>query len=339
MRSSLEWWRRAGGRLRQGRSNTLFAASVIGAALIWSTSYTATKVALAELPPMTIGALRFAVAAMVLGLVVALQGKLARPGVADAGRFALGGILGTTIYFSMENIGVDLATASDAALLVAAYPAITMVLEIVVYRARASWMRFLGVGLAMVGVYLIVSRSPPGEGEHRLLGDLLLTVSGIVWALYNFATRKIGRSFPMLTVVFYQTVAGALAFVPLAFLERGEWRLPSGGTSLIVLYLAVFCSVAAFLLYAYGLKELDSGSAVNLLNLVPVFGVAFAVLVLRESVSVVQLFGGLIVVCGVVMGLRTGQEEDPVADKTAEKIPRSRVRDEREEGELLHGER
>lgn len=143
----------------------------------------------------------------------------------------------------------------------------------------------------------------------------------------------------MLTVVFYQTVAGALAFVPLALVEREQWRMPSADTSMIVLYLAVFCSVAAFLLYAYGLKQLDSGSAVSLLNLVPVFGVGFAVLVLREPVSVVQLFGGSIVVCGVVMGLRTSQEE-PVVEKTAEKmIPKLGVGHDREEGELLHGER
>ncbi len=309
----------------------------MAAALIWSTSYTVTKVALVELPPLTIGALRFAIAAMVLGIIVKLQGKLVRPGFTDAGRFAIGGILGTTIYFSMENVGVDLATASDAALLVAAYPAITMVLEILIFRTRASRVRFLGVGLAIVGVYLIVGQSPPGSGDNRLLGDLILIASGVIWAFYNFATRKIGQSFPMLTVVFYQTVAGAIAFVPVALIEREQWQLPSAGTSLIVLYLAVFCSVAAFLLYAYGLKELDAGSAVNLLNLVPVFGVAFALLVLQEPVSMAQLFGGLIVVCGVVLGLRAAPQES-VAAETLEP-PEAEVSDVRKGKEMLYGER
>lgn len=327
------------------RPRTLFVVSVVGAAIIWSTSYTVTKVALAELPPLTIGALRFVIAAIVLGIIVKLQGKLMRPGFADGVRFAVGGILGTTIYFSMENIGVDLATASDAALLVAAYPAITMVLEILIFRTRASWVRFFGVGLAIVGVYLIVGQSPTSAGGNRLLGDLILIASGVVWAFYNFATRKIGQSFPMLTVVFYQTVAGALAFVPVALVEREQWQIPSVGTSLIVLYLAVFCSVAAFLLYAYGLKELDSGSAVNLLNLVPVFGVVFAIIVLREPVGIVQLFGGLIVLCGVVLGLRATPQAR-VADKTLEP-PVAEVSDEVDDGvssarkgeEILYGER
>jgi drug/metabolite transporter (DMT)-like permease len=289
-----------------GRPRAAFGASVVAAALIWSTSYTATKIALVEVPPLTIGALRFLLAAMVLGVVVWLCGKLEKPGIADLGRLALGGVLGTTIYFSMENIGVDLATASDAALLVAAYPAITMGLEILIYRTSASWVRFAGVGLAMFGVYLIVGQSQQVGGEERLLGNIILVASGVIWAFYNFFTLRVGQSYPMLTVVFYQTVAGALAFVPVALIERQQWQIPSTGSSLMVAYLAVFCSVLAFLLYAYGLKELDAGSAVNLLNLVPVFGVGFAFLVLQEPVGLAQLFGGVVVIAGVTLGLRSG---------------------------------
>ena len=288
--------------------------AVAGAAVLWSTSFTLTKVALVELPPITIGAGRFLVAALVLGVIVWLRGGLVRPGRTEAGWLALGGVLGTTVYFSMENVGLDLATATDAALLIAAYPAITMLLELLVYRVRISATRFAGVALAMFGVYLIVGQSPPVAGGNRLLGDLILLGAGVVWAFYSFVTRKVGRDRPMLTVVFYQTAAGALAFLPLALAEAGEWRAPSAGTVLILAYLAVFCSVAAFLLYAYGLKGLDSGTAVNLLNLVPVFGVAFAALILSEPVGLGQLLGGLVVIIGVALGFG-------IKKPRAEKIP------------------
>ena len=66
------------------------------------------------------------------------------PGRKEAGWLALGGLLGTTVYFSMENVGLDFAMATDAALLIAAYPAITMLLEVLVYRARISALRFAG---------------------------------------------------------------------------------------------------------------------------------------------------------------------------------------------------
>ncbi|MBA2442266.1 MAG: DMT family transporter [Rubrobacter sp.] len=299
------------------RPRALFVLSVIGAALIWSTSYTATKVALADVPPLTINALRFALAAVLMFAIAAVSGALHRPRPSDIGRMALGGLLGTTLYFSMENVGVDLATASDAALLVASYPAVTMLLEILIYRVRASWIRFLGVGLAIFGVYLIIGQSPPA-GETRLMGDLILVATGFVWAFYNFVTRDMGQSYPTITVVFYQTVAGAVACVPLALLEVRSWEVPAASSISMIAYLGVFCSVAAFLLYAHGLKELDASSAVNLLNLVPLFGVATAFVVLREPVGVGQLVGGLVVIVGVVLGLRSPAKREEVSAKTTE---------------------
>lgn len=288
----------------RGGERLPFVASVLGAVLLWSTSFAATKLALGDVPPLTLGAARFLVAACVLGVAVGVVGGIRRPPPADLGRLAVGGLLGITVYFSMENFGVHLATASDAALLVASYPAITMLLETFIYRARVSPVRFAGVGLAMVGVYLIVGGNPGASGTGRLFGDVLLVATGFVWALYNFSTRGVVGRYPMLTVVFYQTLFGAAAFLPLALLESGSWRIPGPLSLLVVAYLGLFCSLVAFWLYANGLKGLDAGSAVSIMNLVPVFGVLVAVVILGEPVGVVQLLGGLVVVGGVTLGMK-----------------------------------
>jgi drug/metabolite transporter (DMT)-like permease len=293
-------------------SRLAFPAAVIGAALIWSTSYTATKAALDDLPPLTIGAARFLVAAVVLWVAIRVMRIRVAPERADLPRLALGGLLGITLYFAVENIGVDLATAADAALLVAAYPAITMALESLLYPARTPRIRFVGVALAMAGVYLIVKGNFGASGSSRVVGDMLLVVSGVVWALYNFSTRAIGGKYPMLVVIYWQTLAGAVAFVPLALTEMGEWKAPGPGPLALVAYLAVLCSVAAFLLYGYGLRGLRSSAAVNLLNLVPVFGLIASVALLHESVHTVQVLGGLVVIAGVVLGLR-GQTYEPAS--------------------------
>jgi drug/metabolite transporter (DMT)-like permease len=150
------------------------------------------------------------------------------------------------------------------------------------------------------------------------MGDLILVATGFVWAFYNFVTRDMGQSYPTITVVFYQTVAGAVACVPLALLEVRSWEVPAASSISMIAYLGVFCSVAAFLLYAHGLKELDASSAVNLLNLVPLFGVATAFVVLREPVGVGQLVGGLVVIVGVVLGLRSPAKREEVSAKTTE---------------------
>lgn len=279
--------------------------SVGGAVLIWSTSFVATKLALPDIPPLTLAAARSSLAAGLLLALASATGRLPRPSLSDALRFVAGGLLGISGYFALENLGVRFATAADAALLVAAYPAITLLLEPLVYRTPVSWNRLEGAGVAMLGVALIVYGGfDGGGGRERLLGDLLLLASGIVWAFYNFVTRSSMRTSHALTVTCSQTVAGAVALLPLAWLERDRWQAPSGGSLLAVTYLGVFCSVLAFLLYAHGLRGVGAGTAVGLMNLVPVFGLILAVLVLAEPIRTIQVAGGMTVIVGITMGVR-----------------------------------
>lgn len=279
---------------------------VVTAAVVLSSSYTLTKVALRDVPPLTIGVIRFLLAAALLGGWVHIVRRYPRPAPADLRRLAVGGLLGITLYFAIENIGVRLATASDAALLVAAYPAITSFLELVIYRQRTKPIGVAGIGLAIVGVFLVIGYAPSTSDGNRLLGDILLVVSGIVWAFYNFVTRGIGDRYPTPVVLYYQSAVGAAAFIPLALLEVGSWHAPEhpGATIGSLMALTLLCSIAGLGLYAKGLQRLRPSTAVNLLNLVPVFGLVIAVATLGETVTPLQLVGGIVVVAGVTITTR-----------------------------------
>lgn len=280
-------------------------ASVVLAAFVLSSSYTLTKITLDDLPPLTVGFIRFAVASLVLAVWVRLIRRHPRPTRADIRQLAVGGLLGITIYFSIENVGVDLATASDAALLVAAYPALTALLELIVYRRRTGAQGLVGIGLAIVGVFLVVGYAP-ASGPNRLVGDVLLVVSGIVFALYNFATRSVVKRYPTPTVLYYQSVAGAIGFLPLALTEQDRWGpfTHPGTTAAALTGLIVLCSILGLGLYAKGLQRLRPSAAVNVLNLVPLFGLVVAVVTLHEAVTPLQIAGGLVVVAGVMITSR-----------------------------------
>ncbi len=281
------------------RRQALFA--LLGAALIWSTSFVTTKIALTDVPPLTLGALRFIIAAVLLGLLGLVTRGIEYAPRKDIAQLSLGGLLGITAYFALQNIGVQLSSAADATLLVASYPAITMLIESLLLHTRIAPLRFVGVAVTFVGVYLVVQQTSGAGSAGHLLGDLLLLLTGLVWALYNFVTRDIVQRYSMLTVIFWQTIAGAIAFIPLALIESQSWRAISAGSALSVVYMGVFCSIIAFLLYARGLKTLDAGSAVSLMNLVPVFGLALAAVGLGESINLAQVGGGIIVIAGVAL--------------------------------------
>lgn len=296
----------------------LAVTAVLIAAVIWSSSYAVTKVALSDVPPLTIGALRFVSAALLLGLIVHAGPNRAPLSVRQKMRIGAAGLLGITVYFALENVGVDLASASDATLIVASYPVITLIIELAAGRARFSAIRLGGMLLAIAGVWVVVTGGPGSEGDgHHLVGDLILLGGGVAWAAYNVVARRDAGGAPAVVVTYYQTLAGAGGFVLLSLLEASAWTVPSGGTVLRLGFLAVFCSVVAFLAYNYGLQVLSASMAVNLLNVVPVLGLVWAVVLAGETLNISQVAGGAIVIAGVSLGLLRTREERAEEDLPA----------------------
>jgi drug/metabolite transporter (DMT)-like permease len=296
------------------RGSTTGIAAVVGAALVWSTSYAVTKILLADMGPIYLGAVRFALAAPVLVLLVVVTGAKARPSRRDLLAHGAGGLLGITAYFAVENIGVALASAADAVLIVASYPLTATILELVVLRRRIPPKQWAGIGLVVAGAMLIAGRSAAGQ-PGRLGGDLLLFSGGIIWACYNLVTKDAGARTGPIVGTCCQTVVGAAGFVLLALVvpsgrvpKHGVHALgvvlPDGADTALLCYLALCCSVTGFLLYNFGLQRLSPSSAVGILNLVPFFGMISAVLLNGDRVSPLQVCGGIVVVAGVAFGAR-----------------------------------
>ncbi len=213
----------------------------------------------------------------------------------------------------MENLGVDLATASDATLIIAAYPIITLALELILRRATLSVVRLAGMVIAIGGVWLVVSSGAGDESGSRWWGDALLVLGGLVWAGYNLVAQRDTSGASPVVVTYYQTLAGALGFLAMSLFEADRWAWPSPANLGRVLFLAGLCSVAAFLLYNYGLRGLLPSVAVNLLNIVPVAGLVWAAVLAGESVDGQQVIGGAVVIAGVVTGLYQQNSDGPAA--------------------------
>lgn len=89
--------------------------AVVAAALFWSSSYAVTKRVLDDVGPLSIGALRFTMAALLLGLVIRLnRHRPARPDARQRRQLYLSGFLGITVYFILENVGVDISVRPGA---------------------------------------------------------------------------------------------------------------------------------------------------------------------------------------------------------------------------------
>ncbi|WP_243425586.1 DMT family transporter [Clostridium paridis] len=272
----------------------------ISAVLLWSASFIATKLAYRTFAPIQLGEVRTIFAVVIFGLIRRATKNNERISKEHRKYVAVSGLLGITLYFTTENIGVSMTSSSNAALIVASFPAITTLLEFFIYRSKPSVRKIIGIILALVGV-TILTHSNVLYGTKSLWGNVILICAGIVWAFYNFITRKITNKYSAITLTYYQMLSGAVFFVPFVFIEDAPWRLPNFTSISSLIYLSVGCSVAAFLLYNLGLRKLSASVSVSFLNLVPVLGLALSVLILGETVSIKQISGGIIVIIGVIL--------------------------------------
>lgn len=277
--------------------------AITTAVFIWGFSFVGTKIALRDVPPFTIALVRFSLASLMLYSILHWRKDSVKISVPDKKRMALTGFLGISLYFAFENTGIKLSTASDAALLMAAIPIFTVLLERVWQKKTIPRSRSLGILISIAGVYLIIGRAPTLPQGNRVLGDVLVLLAAIVWAIYSLVSKSLDR-YPKLALVAYQEIFGALCLIPFALAEFQSWRPVHPSSVLAILYLAIFCSALAYLLYNYALKSLEASQVNAFANLVPFLGLLAGMLILKESVHLLQLAGGFLIMGGVALSSR-----------------------------------
>ena len=263
------------------------------------------KPLLESLPPLVMALARFLLAALVL-VPIGLRQAGPLPGPATV--LALG-FFGVGAFYLCFNVGLQFTTASAAALIQGAGPAITAVAAFVLLGERLRAVGILGLVVSAVGVAMIVAGSgQEGEGAAPLLGGLLIFGSATSWALYTVICRRLTR-YPPLRLTAAGAAVGTLLLVPMAAVELSLVGpgAPTWESWLAVIYLGLGPSAAAYLLWSYGLQRVSANEAGSLLNLIPVLALVLAALVLGEQPAPAALAGGALVLLGVWLTTRRGR--------------------------------
>ena len=292
------------------RPRLLSVASVVASALVWGTSFAVSKVALASIPPLWLAWLRFVCAAAFLLIWLLIRREDLRLGRRELLGMVAGGILGYTLNHIFENVGLALSTASDISLMMGIFPVLSLIVEGLVYHRKFSRTELGGIALSVLGVVLIIG---PGAllgaaRTRRLVGDSLIVLSGICWAFYSLLVKNLAQSSSPAKTAMFQMLFGSVVLLPLAAaFETPPAAIPTTA-AWAVAYLVVLCSVGGYSLYNYGVAGMTSTQAVNILNLIPVFGVLTSRVLLHETILPVQVAGGAIVLAGVVVSLHAPSE-------------------------------
>lgn len=285
-----------------GKENGRHLLAVAFACILWGGSVIGTKLSYDSLAPMSLGLVRFSLSAVLFFILLSLKRDLTPPKGRDLALIAGSGLLGTTLYFAAENYGASLASGATSSLVIGSFPAMTLVLESLVDRTTPQPRIALGITLAFAGVCVLALSETGATGSAELTGMAILMTGGLCWALYNIMMRSLAGLRSPLVITAWQTLFGALGFIPLAAIEGSPIQGLSPTAVASLAYLVVCCTVAGFSLYNYGFEDLSPSVVSSLVNLTPVVGLILSALILGETISLAQLVGGAIVIVGIAIG-------------------------------------
>jgi len=270
-------------------------------------TYLAGKRALAEVSPVELALVRFALAAVAHGVV------LLRLRVRFERRDLLGlaglGVLAVAVNQLLFLGGLALSTPGHAALLYAMTPIFVFLVEWMRGKEHATPSKVLGIAVAFAGtVVVLAGRGVLGLAGARdvLLGDVLLVLAVMAWALYAVGGKAYAARYGGLATGSVTLVAGTVLCAPagLAFLHVGRFARMSPLGVASVVYLVVVTSVVAWLIYYWALGRAEASRVAIWSNLQPVLTALLAWALYGEALTGPFVLGGAMVVAGVVVAER-----------------------------------
>ncbi len=306
-------------------------AAIIACVLFWGFSFISIKVSVAVFPPMTLGMVRFAIALVFLYFMKLKLAPKERLVIRDIPWLFGAAITGVTLYFYFENTGISMVTASEASIIVAAVPVLTMVAEYIgdsigYHRAKKkaadnpdaavpqkttlTARRWIGAGVSVIGVWFVVGASLAISGS--IAGYLYMLGSAISWVFYSFLTRKLFSTRSRIYIVFWQSFFGFIGFIPFALMEMSRWGRPAPVVWMHVVFLGICCSALAYWLYAMSMDYLGVSIASVFINLIPVVTVIFGFFLLGDRLSLFQWIGAGLVIAGVYLAMIEGKRKSRV---------------------------
>jgi O-acetylserine/cysteine efflux transporter len=270
---------------------TSTGALVIAAGL-WGMAVSGTKYALGGFDPVTLLSIELVAGATVLWAALLIRGY--RP----PGSWwlpALLGLLEPTLAYLADTFGLSLTSAVHGAVINGLESGLVVLLAAVLLRETATRPAIVAIVAALGGLAVLAAG---GGGRGTAAGDLLVAGGVLCASLYTIVAKRFDDGSDALSLTAWQFTVAALASL---LVTVGRWTAASGTASAAPRFWLVAVIVGAggfglsFLLFNIVIVRVDAGQAAVLLNLIPVFGVLSAVVLLGESLTARDVLGAVLV--------------------------------------------
>ena len=282
-------------------------AGAFAAAVLFGSSVVAVRVAVQEVPPLSLAVLRFGQGGLLLVFVLLLVGVRGALRI-DRHDLPLLMLLGAVLFAVFPvtfNASLRLIEASRGALVLATIPLWSALLARVARSERLAPRQVVGVFFSLGGVGLALTERGLDlrGGLGTLAGDGLMLATALCGATYGVLAKRAFARYDALTVTTYAMVLGTLLLLPLALAEGLVGVLPrlDRQTVALLVFLGVFGGALGFFLWTFALTRLTPTQVAVYINLNPVVAMVLAAVLLAERLTITFAAGFGAVLLGVLL--------------------------------------
>jgi probable blue pigment (indigoidine) exporter len=267
-------------------------------ALMWSSAFATAHIIVAEVPPFTTLALRFAISGAIAVVAARVLGQGWRLTRAQMVAVVVFGICQNGLYLGLNFVALQWIPASVAAIIASTMPLIVAALGWAFRGERVSRMGLAGLMAGFVGVILIMGTRITGGVDPE--GIALCVLAALALAVATLAVRGASTGGNLMMIVGMQMLVGALVLAPVALLFEVPPHTVSGAAIAAFAYQIFVPGLAATLIWFALVAQIGAVRAAAFHFLNPFFGVAVAAVLLNETLGLLDMLGVAIIMAGIL---------------------------------------
>jgi drug/metabolite transporter (DMT)-like permease len=271
--------------------------------VFWSFNFTVVKYALTHgWEPLAYSSVRFAIgAALFSGFTVAREGTL-RVERRDVRLLVVAALLGIWLNQLSFSYSVRLTTASTVALLFGTLPIFVALVSRAFGLETLSLRHWLAAAVSFAGVGLVAAGGASGF-VGNIGGVTLGLIASATWAAYSVAMGPLMRRYSPYRISAFVLIVGSIPLLISASVQIAsqDWASLSGLAWACFIYSLFFSLVFTNIMWFTAIDRVGAARSSLYANLQPFLGAVWALLILSETMTLIQVIGGVVIAGGIVL--------------------------------------
>lgn len=275
----------------------------LAAVVFWGASFIATKQALEEIKPLSIILIRQLLGIGLLTSVALYRKRSFAINYKDHGGIVLLSII-ASFHLWIQVTGLQYTSASNTGWIIGITPVFMVLLGLIFFKEKISAAQITGIVVAFGGLILLVSKGDfSAFGFIYNKGDFLVLLSAFTWGVYSIVGKKITVKYPPIMTILYLFIMMSIIIGPFTINNTNIASVLNLSFTgwISILFLGIFCSGIAYVLWAQALSEMPASKVGAFLYLEPFITVFAAWILLNEQISLLTFISGLIILGGVIL--------------------------------------